>query len=150
MFYTTIHALQYYNKLYSCSDNTNIISYNLGTRLSQGCNKLVHTSWLQPCNKVVTRLSFLYGILQITQLTVVLTSTRCLAHDITLYLHRFACFVIHYIDTSNVSPFPCLISYAAHGPSFARLWYYKQGARFGRPLLHSIFSYLPSHGARVL
>ena len=39
---------------------------------------------------------------------VVYTSRRCLAHDVTHYLHRFERLVIHNIDSSNVGPQPRL------------------------------------------
>ncbi len=38
--------------------------------------------------------------------TLVYTSTRCLAQDVTHYLHYFTCFVVPNIDACNVSPPP--------------------------------------------
>ena len=40
--------------------------------------------------------------------TVVYTSTRCLVHAVTYYLHCFERLVVHNIDSLNVGPPPCL------------------------------------------
>ena len=40
--------------------------------------------------------------------TVIYTSTRCLAHVVTHYFHRFQCLAVYDIDSSNVGPPPRL------------------------------------------
>ena len=40
--------------------------------------------------------------------TVVCTSTRCLVHDVTCYLHHFVHLIVRNIDSLNVSPPPSL------------------------------------------
>ena len=51
--------------------------------------------------------------------TVVYTSTRCLAHNVTHYLHCFEHLAEHNIDSSSVGPLPSLSPRSrctAHGP----------------------------------